>query len=57
VSGRRVRSLADGALPGGTLTSRWDGRDDAGDPLPSGVYLVRLMTRDATASSKIVLLR
>jgi len=37
VRGRRLRSLD----PGGEGSVIWDGRDDRGEALPSGVYLVR----------------
>jgi len=42
VRGRRVRTLVDGICPAGTTEVYWDGRDDAGRPVPSGSYLYRL---------------
>jgi hypothetical protein len=48
VAGRPVRTIAgEEALPGGTLATRtvqipWDGRDDDGDRLATGVYLFHL---------------
>lgn len=44
-AGRIVKRLAPDA--GGSL--RWDGRDDAGDPVPAGVYLARLSGTSRTA--------
>ena len=55
VTGRRVRSLADGDLPAGTFHESWDGRDDAGRVLPAGVYLVRLTAASREQSFKILL--
>src|SRR5262245_6920321 len=40
--GRRVRDLVNQALPPGDHVARWDGRDDAGRPVPSGIYFCRL---------------
>lgn len=42
VAGRRVRRLADGVLPPGAHTARWDGRDDGGRAAPPGVYVAAL---------------
>lgn len=42
VAGRRVGEIDAGRLPAGSHFLRWDGRDRAGLPVPSGVYLVRL---------------
>jgi hypothetical protein len=42
VRGRRVRRLHDGVLPAGEHRARWDGRDDRGRPVASGIYLYRL---------------
>ena len=42
VSGRRVRTLVDAELPVGEHEATWDGRDDAGRPMPSGTYFSRL---------------
>jgi hypothetical protein len=44
VAGRRVRTLAvpAGAAGGGARKVVWDGRNDAGQPVASGVYFARL---------------
>jgi flagellar hook assembly protein FlgD len=42
VGGRRVRSLEDGLAPAGRHRITWDGRDDRGRPVASGVYWLRL---------------
>jgi hypothetical protein len=55
--GRRVRALVDRSLEPGTYSERWDGRDDHGRSLASGVYFYRLDTADARATRKMVLLR
>jgi choice-of-anchor B domain-containing protein len=44
VQGRSVRRLADGSLAAGRHELPWDGRDDGGRPLASGIYYLRLET-------------
>lgn len=46
--GKLVRLLADGwSLPAGQHQVIWDGRDDAGESLPIGVYRYRVQATDA----------
>ena len=52
--GRRVRTLAQGALPAGEHALRWDGLDGRGESAPPGVYHVRLRARDEQASQKVI---
>jgi hypothetical protein len=54
--GRLVRHLVDDVLAAGSHEIAWDGRDDAGRPLPSGTYLLRLSTALELRSVKVVLL-
>ena len=57
LSGQRVATLLDGYVPRGTHSVVWDGRDDAGRELGSGVYLCRLETRGHSTVRKLVLIR
>jgi flagellar hook capping protein FlgD len=57
LTGRRVRTLVAGPRQAGAWEIAWDGRDDAGRRLSSGVYLYRLETSGETASRKTLLLR
>jgi len=41
-AGRLVRALVDGVEEPGTYEVSWDGRNDTGEPLPSGVYFCQL---------------
>jgi hypothetical protein len=47
MNGRRVRTLTNAFHPAGTHQAAWDGRDDAGEGLPSGVYAYRIQARSA----------
>ncbi|RPJ45021.1 MAG: hypothetical protein EHM19_05905, partial [Candidatus Latescibacterota bacterium] len=58
LNGERVRTLWRGESAIGRQTMIWDGRDDAGGPVVSGVYLVRLATdRGQIRTAKIMLVR
>jgi hypothetical protein len=56
-AGRRVRSIDTGRATAGELRIDFDGRDDGGRALPSGVYFGRIRAGSATATRKIVLQR
>ncbi|RMF58053.1 MAG: T9SS C-terminal target domain-containing protein, partial [Calditrichaeota bacterium] len=47
ILGQRVRSLLNTVLPGGEHSVRWDGRNDGGNPVASGVYIYRLRVSSA----------
>jgi hypothetical protein len=51
VSGRRVRSLVSEHQAAGQYAVEWDGRDDAGHAVASGVYFYRLRT---TAGQRVI---
>ena len=57
VTGQRVAVLHQGPRKAGLYRQHWDGRDDRGRPLASGVYLYRLVTADAVQTRKLTLLR
>ncbi|MBM4160895.1 MAG: T9SS type A sorting domain-containing protein [Ignavibacteria bacterium] len=58
VLGVKVRTLIDGqVLSAAFHQAVWDGKDDAGVSLPSGIYLYRLKAGDFHASKKMTLLK
>lgn len=58
VSGRVVRTLvSDTRNPGEVHVAVWDGRDDRGRPVSSGVYFYQLQTRNLVQTRKMVLLK
>jgi len=59
LTGQQVAKLVEGAREAGGYTVRWDGRDDGGRELASGVYLYRLRTGDGqqVETRKLLLLR
>jgi len=58
LAGQRVAALVDGQREAGTYAVRWDGRDESGRALASGVYLYRLRVgRQQVETRKLVLVR
>ena len=57
LTGQRVAVLQQGLQQAGYHRLRWDGRDDAGRPVASGMYLYRLMTEETVLTRKLILLR
>lgn len=57
VSGARVRTLVNGPKAAGRFRVEWDGRNDDGVAVSSGVYFYRMNTREFHASKKMVLLK
>ena len=57
VSGRRVRTLVDGALAAGPHEAVWDGRADEGGRVPAGLYWARLEAEGAVCVRRVVRLR
>jgi hypothetical protein len=55
--GKRVRVLIDGQVGAGQTRVEWDGTDDAGRNLPSGVYYYRLRAAGLQYSRPAVLLK
>ena len=55
--GRKVRSLVGGKAAAGRHRVVWDGRDDNGQPVASGVYTCRLQTREFAASERMALIK
>ena len=58
LSGRLVRVVAEGAFEAATSHRvAWDGRDDHGATVPSGVYFARLESRLGVATARLVRVR
>ena len=57
LNGQRVAVLQQGPQQAGYHRLRWNGRDDAGRPVASGIYLYRLVTTEGVLTRKLTLLR
>jgi hypothetical protein len=57
VSGREIRRLLTGEMPGGHGLAVWDGKDNTGERVASGVYFARLDVDGLTAMGKLMILK
>ena len=57
VLGRTVRTLVDRVEPTGEHTVAWDGRDEQGRRVASGVYLVTLDGAGRRVARRVTLVR
>jgi hypothetical protein len=57
VAGRRVRELFSETRAAGQYPITWDGRDDRGERLASGVYFACVRAAGKTYTGRVVLMR
>jgi len=55
--GRQVRTLHQGAATGSWQTLRWDGRDNQGRNMASGVFLASLRAGTVEKTQRLMLVR
>jgi flagellar hook assembly protein FlgD len=56
-SGRLTRTLIDGYEPSGTRTVSWDGKNDDGQPMASGIYYCHIVTPTSSDRKMMMLLK
>ncbi len=56
-AGQKVRELVSGHMSAGQHSVAWDGRDDTGQPVSSGVYLYCLEAGGRSETRKMLLIR
>jgi len=57
VRGQLVRTVLDGPVDRGRHEQSWDGSDDHGQPVASGVYFARLLVNERSSDQKVMVLR
>lgn len=57
ILGEKVKTLMDQHLKAGRQLVEWDGKDESGEEVASGVYFYRLQTDNFTETKKMVLMR
>jgi hypothetical protein len=57
LNGKLTRILVDGELPAGEHTISWDGRNQSGGSVASGIYFYEIMVSDKIERKKMTLIR
>jgi len=55
--GQKIATLMSGEQAPGSITVEWDGRDENGLHVPSGVYFVRMQADGFTATQKVMVMK
>ena len=55
--GRKIKTLFEGEIAGGSHQIKWDGLNDYGNLIPSGVYLIHFISKDYSFQYKTVLIK
>ncbi|MFH1374079.1 MAG: FlgD immunoglobulin-like domain containing protein, partial [bacterium] len=55
--GQKVRTVVDQSKQAGQYQTEWDGRDESGQPVASGVYFSSMKTGNSVTSRKMLLLK
>ncbi|MDP7716341.1 MAG: T9SS type A sorting domain-containing protein, partial [Candidatus Marinimicrobia bacterium] len=57
ILGQRIRTLVNGTMQPGFHSVSWNGTNDMGKPLASGMYIYRIHSSEFTAVKKLVLMK
>jgi len=57
VAGQLVRTLVSGERDANSYTVTWDGKNDRGGAVASGIYFYKMETKDFSQTKKMVMLR
>lgn len=55
--GQHVRTLAKGMLGKGSHQLKWNGKDDSNNAVGTGIYLVKVKTKDKAQMMKMMLMK
>ena len=55
--GRKIKTLFEGEIAGGSHQIKWDGLNDYGNLIPSGVYLIQFISKEYSFQYKTVLIK
>jgi hypothetical protein len=57
ILGQQVRTLVNGLMKAGDYSATWDGKDEFGKSVPSGIYLYRLESQSFSSTKKMMLMK
>ena len=55
--GRKVKTLVDKEIAAGKYSVSWDGTNELGTPVTSGIYFYKLKSKDMVKVRKMLLVR
>ena len=56
-TGQLVKTLVNGEQKAGAYKIKWNGKDEEGKPVPSGIYFIKLKAGEFSQTKKLLLLR
>jgi hypothetical protein len=57
IRGEKVKTLMDKEKPAGAYTLKWDGTNQSGEPVASGIYLYQLRTESFSETKRLLFLK
>jgi flagellar hook assembly protein FlgD len=57
IQGEVVKKLVDEILPSGNYVTRWDGTNEFGNQVTSGIYIYSLRVADKQVSGKMTMIK
>ena len=57
IGGRLVKSLFDGVLPAGSFNVTWDGKDESGAVVASGMYFYTISNSQRSVSKRMIMIK
>ncbi len=57
ITGRKVKTLYDGVLPAGSKTLTWNGQDEFGTTVSSGLYFYQLKSQNVVKTKSLIFLK
>ncbi len=55
--GQKIKSLVDNSLPAGIYKQTWNGRNDDGHEVASGIYIYKLESKNFLCAKKLILIK
>jgi hypothetical protein len=55
--GKQIRTLVTGSKPAGYYKAQWNGRDDRGEAVPTGIYFIRMQSADFSKVRKVMMMK
>jgi flagellar hook assembly protein FlgD len=57
IKGQKIRKLRIGNYKSGTNSIEWDGKDENGSPVSSGIYFYKLRSERYVSTKKLILMK